>query len=227
MKKRNKKIKKLLDDFLHRLLSIHKPIGNEFDWVRIGTTTRILIHPPKIPENIDCFEDALKEVVREKLEIALNAQETFGEPRKKRIKMILDEVPEDQQWFYFALEKYLFAEYFIIGEWIRYLLDIWERINKDYNPPIRPHRMFSDIEMERARNYPIERLHKGKLRSSGKRFVGLCPFHQERTPSFFIFENNRWHCFGACSTGGDSISFLMKLENIGFIEAVRRLNGYY
>jgi DNA primase len=47
---------------------------------------------------------------------------------------------------------------------------------------------------------------------------------QERTPSFFITSQNKFKCFG-CSWGGDSIAFLMKLENICFVDAVRRLNN--
>lgn len=211
------------DDFLH--IFIGGSIGNDYRWIRLGITMRMFVFPPKLtePQDITCFADGLKETIQYDLKIALEAQEKLKELRKKRIMMILDYISEDKQWFYFTLEKHLFSEYFVISEWIRYWLNLWSKINKDYTPPVRPNHQFSDIEIQRAKMYPIERLYKGNLRNSGKRFVGLCPFHKERTPSFYIFENNTWHCFGACSTGGDAINFAMKLYDITFPVAVRRL----
>jgi DNA primase len=57
----------------------------------------------------------------------------------------------------------------------------------------------------------------------GTRMKGLCPFHQEKTPSFTVDSSRgHWHCFG-CSEGGDAIDFLRKQETLSFIEAVERL----
>lgn len=63
-----------------------------------------------------------------------------------------------------------------------------------------------------------------ELKRSGRNFRGLCPFHQEKTPSFFVNPDRQlWRCFGACQTGGDILAFLMKYENITFYEALREL----
>lgn len=62
------------------------------------------------------------------------------------------------------------------------------------------------------------------LKRIGRNYKSLCPFHQERTPSFVVSTDRQiWHCFGACQEGGDVIKFLMKWENITFIEALREL----
>jgi len=53
---------------------------------------------------------------------------------------------------------------------------------------------------------------------------GLCPFHDERTPSFHVRPQvGLWHCFGGCNEGGDVISFVQKVDHLGFTEAVERL----
>ncbi len=62
------------------------------------------------------------------------------------------------------------------------------------------------------------------LAKAGRTMKGLCPFHSEKHGSFFIYpEQQSWHCFGACNTGGDVFSFVMKKENLDFGEALRQL----
>jgi DNA primase len=62
-----------------------------------------------------------------------------------------------------------------------------------------------------------------QLRKAGTTLKGLCPFHGEKTPSFVVTPaRESWHCFG-CGEGGDVFSFVMKLENLSFPEALKRL----
>lgn len=62
-----------------------------------------------------------------------------------------------------------------------------------------------------------------QLKRRGRNLVGLCPFHGEKTPSFNIYtENGSFYCFG-CGVGGDIITFVMKIENLDYMEAVKFL----
>ncbi|HVD86968.1 MAG TPA: DNA primase [Solirubrobacterales bacterium] len=65
------------------------------------------------------------------------------------------------------------------------------------------------------------------LRRQGARYVGLCPFHEERTPSFSVEPQEKlYHCFG-CGVGGDVIKFVEEKEGMGFAEAVELLADRY
>lgn len=62
-----------------------------------------------------------------------------------------------------------------------------------------------------------------QLKRRGKNFTGLCPFHQEKTPSFTVSQDKQmFHCFG-CGKGGNVFTFVMDIEKVSFVEAVRSL----
>jgi DNA primase len=62
------------------------------------------------------------------------------------------------------------------------------------------------------------------LQKSGRNFKALCPFHAEKTPSFYVFpDSQRWHCFGACGEGGDVFSFVMRQEGWDFRTTLEEL----
>ncbi|MCS7186019.1 MAG: DNA primase [Armatimonadota bacterium] len=63
-----------------------------------------------------------------------------------------------------------------------------------------------------------------RLIPAGKNYKALCPFHQEKTPSFYVSpEKGLWHCFG-CGEGGDVIDFVQRIEGLTFIEAIAKLS---
>lgn len=62
-----------------------------------------------------------------------------------------------------------------------------------------------------------------ELKPSGQNYIGLCPFHNEKTPSFTVSRSKGiFHCFG-CGVGGDAITFIMKKENLNYVEAIHFL----
>lgn len=75
----------------------------------------------------------------------------------------------------------------------------------------------TDAMVARAKEFSIEEMYDGRLRKG----CGLCPFHQEKTPSFNI-KNNKFNCFG-CGEHGDAIDFYMKTNNCNFIQAVKNM----
>lgn len=69
--------------------------------------------------------------------------------------------------------------------------------------------------------------HFVELRKSGSRYIASCPFHDEKTPSFYVTPSkNIYKCFG-CDAGGDPINFVMKYRNITFPDAVKEIAGMY
>src|SRR5690348_927966 len=63
-----------------------------------------------------------------------------------------------------------------------------------------------------------------RLTRSGRQWKGCCPFHGEKTPSLYVYEDGHYHCFG-CGAHGDAIGFLMQSEGLSFLDAVKQLAG--
>lgn len=80
-------------------------------------------------------------------------------------------------------------------------------------------RLKEDVSLQR-----LVELAGVELRRQGKDLVGLCPFHEDRTPSLVISPaKNLWHCLGACAAGGSVIDWVMRSEGVSFRHAVELL----
>lgn len=82
----------------------------------------------------------------------------------------------------------------------------------------------SDTDEIKSRINIVEYIGKRvHLKKTGRNFKGLCPFHNEKTPSFIVSpERESWHCFG-CGKGGDIFTFVMEYEHVDFAEALEEL----
>lgn len=184
---------------------------NTLDYVRVTKNTKTFILPPKHIETKG-YEDCLPEIVKDKVR---ELKDRLNEIRKTYYK----EKKKDYSAFVSRFYNYCYQEEKLFIEiWLEY----WKSLIK---PKLVSNRTgITNDDIKKAKEFPIEKLYIGNLRQSGERLIGLCPFHEEKTPSFFIFGDNHFHCYG-CQEHGDSISFLMKTENISFVGAVKEL-GY-
>lgn len=83
----------------------------------------------------------------------------------------------------------------------------------------------TEEKIQQALAVPIESLIKQPLKKCGKALVGLCPFHQEKHPSFFVYPDaNSFYCYG-CNQGGNVINFVRLLYGYSFKEAIKYLIG--
>lgn len=102
------------------------------------------------------------------------------------------------------------------------------RFQKDKQAETITRRMaISSKTIESIRNaldiVEVVRSHVPNLKQSGRDYSALCPFHSEKTPSFYVSPSkNMFHCFG-CKAGGDIFKFMMLIENLDYPEAIRKL----
>lgn len=209
---------------------MNKTVGEDklvFDHIWYGKYFKHFSYPPRVSPDTTGFEDALKEEIPKKLKILLNRSTELKEQRDLRLAVVAERCKKGtfHEYFNTSIAFYEFSEYFVIQKWINYWLQLWYKITPQALPPKIYSKLnqLSEQEIEQARQAPIESYYKGRLKKSGSGLVGLCPFHQEKTPSFYIYADNHWYCFGACSEGGDVIKFVMELKNLTFPEAVRYL----
>ena len=95
------------------------------------------------------------------------------------------------------------------------ILDKYEKRLRKLTPPRKG--LITDEDIQRAKEYPFNQLIE--VNKSG---FALCPFHNEKKPSFYV-RKNFYYCF-SCGKSGDTIDFLMETEGLSFIDAVKKLN---
>jgi len=202
--------------------------NNSYDWIHLGKTLRFYRYPSRIPsdEIIETFKDNLKDIIQPKLKEALKRRKELKVVRDRKLKVVRAKTERDSidEYFWSLLIFHEFSEAYVIEKWIDYWLNLWYKVSPQSLPQrfIKNSNTFDEWTIQQARNVPIEKFYEGRLRRSGARLSGLCPFHEERTPSFFIFSDNHFHCYG-CQAHGDVIDFVMKTKGISFTEAVRYL----
>lgn len=186
-------------------------------------TERLHTKPLTIPEVLDAFPEA-KEIVPAKLKEREEDKKALSRWFNRMMQLIREE-PEGDREVYRSLfkDKYKAELKNIQGH-------IW-RLKAYLDPELAREEKTSRVSVENAKQTPILDVFCGLagvdhsfLKRSGDKYFAICPFHEEKTPSFCLFvKDNRYHCFG-CGESGDSISLVEKLKNIEFKEAIALLN---
>jgi hypothetical protein len=190
------------------------------DYIKQGKYFFHYQYPPALnKEDIFIFQDGLMEIADTKLKDCWRRYKWL-----KTVESIYDEIyiehKDCSQWtkdLILIFKTTELVEIHYLKKWIKY----WYLITKFLQPQADTFESWT-ITVEKARSYSLESLYTGQLKRCGNRLVGLCPFHQEKTPSFYIFESNHFKCFG-CGKFGDSIDFYMELKGCGFAEAVKEM----
>lgn len=145
---------------------------------------------------------------------------------RKVLKVYLDKIEDVREDYIDDFERYFWVEV------VKVFMPIKEKelyyqlleIKKMYK--IRKNiKVDASLDVSGAKRKPIEGLYSfNKKKRAGKNIVALCPFHNEKTGSFYIYlDKNRYHCFG-CGVNGDAIEFIMKLNGLNFVDAIKYLN---
>lgn len=179
---------------------------------------------PKLTDKelLRIFPEA-KSVIRQNIAEWEEKREAVAEIAKKKLAIVYEKATSDTgRWFWRTWIKLNEgAELATIDRHIQRLKRLLVA-----DKPAGPGRI-TDDDIQRALQAPIIDIagQQLRLRKSGKNFVSLCPFHNEKSPScFFYTETNSFYCYG-CGVGGNVINYTQKINGAAFIEVVKQLVG--
>lgn len=192
--------------------------------------------------SVDCGKEILKtmtyfeasEILQPLLSELITTQKSFDRRHKKLFREVSKEIAPDTFENEFVTEAIWImrngkAEFNNLKRLVE--LEKYWKFNELRKVRVDKKKVYQRIAwsmlIEKAKQVQIEDVFTDKLRTVGShRKVGLCPFHEERTPSFMVFtDSNTFHCFG-CDAHGDVIEFYSKTRRLDFKESVKLLAGY-
>lgn len=186
-------------------------------------------YPPRLSEDFDykAFSSGFNDIADEKSLEVIEQMDALDHNLSLWARAIDNcksrgELDEFGVYFFSLWSALQYGDYDILQKWLVYWMTLSEKMSD------KPRRIipdnFKEIDVESIKMYRlIESYYQGQLRGS-VRLTGKCPFHEERTGSFFIFTNsNTYHCFG-CGLGGDVIDFVMRQNSLTFQEAIKFLS---
>jgi hypothetical protein len=172
-------------------------------------------------ELLEIFPEA-KQIIPEKIKEWEQKRAEFSDTIKKKLTLIRYKITDEfSQWFWREWVKVNEGQELLKIDGHIARLKFLLSIVKGRLPKGR----ITENEIQGVLAVPIESLITYPLRKCGRALVGLCPFHSEKHPSFFIYpETNSCWCYG-CNQGGNVINFVRLLHGYSFKEAVKYLIG--
>lgn len=203
-------------------------LNSEVDWEFFDYASRLedswRRSLPKLTDKelLKVFPDA-KPAIKQKIAEWEERREVVAEIVKKKLAIVYEKATSDAgRWFWREWIKV--NEGSEIVEIDRHIQRLKRLLVAD--KPAGPGRI-TDDDIQRALQAPIIDIagQQLRLRKSGKNFVSLCPFHNEKSPScFFYTKTNSFYCYG-CGAGGNVINYTQKINGAAFPEVVRQLVG--
>lgn len=187
------------------------------EWEREWKKSLPRLNDKELLEIFPISKETLREVIQE--------QQVEYDALADEIKRKIASVPKETEWFSDSIIKHL--EIPKLLEKGRHISRLKRQLAMISNPTDRGTHRWQNMQelIDIAKTRPISELARSRLelRPSGKNFVALCPFHNEKTPScYFYTETNTFYCFG-CHEKGDIITFTQHLYGVDFKEAVKML----
>ena len=178
-------------------------------------------------------ETIKKERVSEKMyEFEKENEEFFHECRKRYLGSIIGKMHDDIMRVRDMRDRH--GKMFLLGDDLKDMEKKYKYAYLEYGvlrsgnkKTVKDGGEHSPESIQRARKVPVNDLMPGMVWDAGNgRKRALCPFHDEKNGSLFIFPDNAWHCFGCMAHGRNSIDFIMKLKNMNFKDAVDYLKHF-
>jgi hypothetical protein len=164
----------------------------------------------------------VKEIIPEKIQELEEAREKLFNIIKNKITIIKHKNLDDfSYWFWREYIKIFYGK--DMKEIDREIIRLKRLSSISKGKKIKG--IIDEEEIHKALSVPIEDVINQQLKKKGKVLVGLCPLHNEKTPSFYVYpESNSFYCFG-CKQGGNNINLIKSLYNYSFKEAVKHINN--
>ncbi len=179
---------------------------NEMDWLRIFPEAAAVIRAK----------------IKEWREVATRARG----PIQEALKTVKEKASPENYWFWRAVVKHLFPEVRELSMAKRHIKRLLRLVRANQGRSGTDVREWNEI-VQRAREQDIMHVAETygiNLIPSGRTFKALCPKHNEKTPSFYVYPPTHFVCYG-CGIKGDVISFVRLMSECSFKEAIYKLNN--